>query len=143
MENKRENYGMTKEQFEEVKLPIIMRAHVSASDFDDQTPRTLLLGENDDKNTFHVYLDEKGFLNRVVYQGDLCTEHTKSKSLTARLMCPSGHVFPETTDFTLAVLLRELDVVLPYSEYQSTRQQALFYGRKAETLIYEPLSICA
>lgn len=136
-------FGMSQEQFESVRQPIIRRADISTSDLDDKTPRTLLLGKTESNAHFHVYLDEKGILNRVVYEFGELIEHAKGESLTARLLSPSGYVFPETTDYTLAKTLRERDVVLTYTVYRATRPKEAFYGSKAEELTFNSLKICA
>lgn len=94
--------------------------------------RTLLYGYTCDRRSFHIF-KLSGELHRVIYDhNETVYEHTWGDRLVARDCIPDKRVYPESTDFIFAKLLKRREVnptFLPFSaaRFESVRDKQ-FHG---------------
>jgi hypothetical protein len=69
--------------------------------------RTLLLGYDCDRNTWHVYL-QNGEIHKLVYDHNLrVVSYFHADSFACRTLCPDKRAFSESTDYVFAKLIAE------------------------------------
>lgn len=91
--------------------------------------RTLTLGYDVDRNTFHVYLHE-GQLHVRTYNNAagkvLC--HTSGPVLLAEFLRPNKRVYPQYTEGDFARIMRDLDFPLPFTNWSEPKREGPYYG---------------
>lgn len=112
------------------------------SDLANKAPRTLIYGYTCDRDTFHVYLDERGVLNRVIYNSDgfLLSHADESTPLAAYEYSPEKRAYPEACDLAFCGLLKQAGVEIPFTTFNESRVLATWYGKRKEDLIAADLN---
>jgi hypothetical protein len=107
------------------------KPYFSVDVMSDMTPRTLAYGYTCDRETFHVYLDEKGLINRLVYRSDeTVVSHSAQKGFPADELIPNKRLYPEACDFEFCEkLLPLLEYGLPFTSYNEKREAKLYHGK--------------
>jgi hypothetical protein len=85
--------------------------------------RTLLYGYTCDRDSFHVYLRD-GKIHRFVYQerGEIVPLHHRAEDgWELNDLVPDKRVYPESTDYVLALRLRRSGVQVPYLPFDGAR----------------------
>lgn len=132
---------MTPEQFESLHkqpktLPDSTSADVSisAAELKDKTPRTLIYGhsqissESQEICTRHVYLDEVGLINNLVYSSSRqVVSQVISEMFPFQALLPNRKAYPEKTDYEFAFLAKDKGVSVSYASY-SPEESSQFYG---------------
>jgi len=103
----------------------------------DRAPRTLAYGYTCDRNTFHVYLGDDGFIHKVVYSYDneLLVHRTESDSLGLDECVPDKRLYPEACDYDFCLLLHAGGVNLPFTTWSEGRRPAQYYGKCADDFV--------
>ena len=109
---------------------------ISTSMLANKTPRTLLYGYNFDRDTFHVYLDEKLDMHVLTYCGvsGLMMSHTSGPSGGVSHnseLAPSKRLYPECCDAEFSRLLANHGVDLVFTTFNADRPAPVdgYYGK--------------
>ena len=105
--------------------PGIIRGRI----FADQTDRTLLMGMDENRKNWHVYL-MGGKIHCLVYNhnGDYINYFNEDVTDYARDFIPPRKIHPETCDFMFMRILKRLGLILVFSEFNERRLQTTFFG---------------
>jgi hypothetical protein len=85
--------------------------------------RTLLLGYTCDRAVWHVYFKD-GLIHQYVYgktEHVAYSEHAAHVKVAATDLIPDKRVYPESTDYVFALILKRLGVDVPYTRFDSFR----------------------
>ena len=127
---------MTETEYEYFQNPVGKQIVVCTELLQDKTPRTLIWGYTCERHSFHVYLDNKGTLNKVVYKfgGEIVLSKT-GKTLVAEECVPDKRVYPQHCDFEFCKQLQSLDVNIPFTTYEERgAKRGAFRGEMIEDL---------
>lgn len=105
---------------------------VSAEDFEGDD-RTLLYGYTVARYTWHVYL-RRGKIHRMIYtHKEQILDYQARPSWGAAQLIPNKRVYPESTDYGLAVRLKRLELDVAYLPFDPVRYervaQCTFHGK--------------
>lgn len=90
--------------------------------------RTLALGYDVDRNTFHAYIHEGTLYVRTHnHQGKILSEMS-GQWLPVVAMRPNKRVYPEYTDGGFARIMRDLDFPLPFTTWSEPRREGPYSG---------------
>ena len=105
--------------------PGIIRGRI----FADQTDRTLLLGTNEKRMNWHVYLMDCK-IHCVVYDFNGTYINYFNEDITdyARDFIPPRKIHPETCDLMFMRILKRLGLILVFTEFNDGRPKVPFYG---------------
>ena len=103
---------------------------IKGSELKNQTPRTLLWGYNFERESWHVYLDSDGVIQRVIYGfGDeLLSDKDEETLETSHDYPPPKRLYPEACDFEFCELLRRRGVSLCFTTWNEKREPKAFHG---------------
>lgn len=95
----------------------------------DQTDRTLLLGTDENRMNWHVYL-QGGKIHCLVYNfnGDYINYFNEYTTDYAKDYIPPRKIHPETCDFMFMRILKRLGLFLVFTEYNDRRPQVPYFG---------------
>lgn len=90
--------------------------------------RTLALGYDVDRNTFHAYVHE-GRLHVLTHNrlGQILSE-TSGAWLPIVVMRPNKRVYPQYTDGDFARIMRDLDHPLTFTTWSEPKREGPYYG---------------
>lgn len=134
---------MTQEDVDAIMAIEYEEPVISADELTDKTPRTLLFGYNantgDERGTptFHIYLCEKGLINKVVYfnQSKEVVSKFTAPSIDVEKSRPTGSAYPEACDPEFCKLLaKRHSSGLRFHSLNKSRQPAHFYGMTEDEL---------
>ena len=115
--------AITKKQYEE----LTSKPYEIIVSLSNRTPRTLLYGYTCARDTYHVYLDEEGCVNKYIYDYyNKTLLHKKYKILTNLQLIeliPDKRVYPESTDYEFLEILLENQVYIPFTCYDEERYE--------------------
>ena len=102
----------------------------------DKSPRTLLYGYTCNRHTWHVYLDPKGILHRVVYDhNNLLLGHLEG-GIEDRALVPDKRLYPEDCDLEACTALLRAGCNLPFTSYTEGKSRTGAYvGATMEDLV--------
>lgn len=90
--------------------------------------RTLTLGYDVDRNTFHVYVHD-GVLYARYYTGHNETlSEVSGLELPAESLRPNKRVYAQYTDKAFARIMRDLDFPLPFTTWSEPKREGPYYG---------------
>jgi len=94
--------------------------------FFNLNPRTLLYGYTCARNTFHVYFDNKCYVNKFIYDFvyDKILFHKRYEILTnvdLKDLVPDKRVYPESMDYEFLLILLTNQVYVPFTCYNEPR----------------------
>ena len=125
-----ETYSAFKLEKVEIEDPVVTVYDISGAD------RTLTLGYDCDRNTFHVWVEE-GCIHAMLYSGHDTVDRLRAKvvlwrdyglGLPARILRPNKRVHPQYTDVTFARTMRDLGFQLPFTNWSEPAREGPFYG---------------
>lgn len=98
---------MNEQERAEVSKIQAAKPRISASELAYRGERTLLLGYDCDRNTWHVYLQD-GEIHKLVYDHNLrVVSYFHADSFECQALCPDKRAFSESTDYVFAKLIAE------------------------------------
>jgi hypothetical protein len=126
-------------QYEELRNTPAHPQRLSASMLIRHDPRTLIWGYDTDRNSFHVYIamDDVLHIVRYTFEGFLLGDLTEDDA-ELRDYVPNKRVYPEACDFEFCQLLKSVDVDIPFTNFNSNREPAVYHGKLLEELIVIP-----
>jgi hypothetical protein len=91
--------------------------------------RTLTLGYDVDRNTFHAYIHE-GTLYVWIYngRGQVISEGSGTW-MPVQTLRPNKRVYPQYTDAGFARIMRDLDFPLPFTTWSEPKREGPYYGK--------------
>jgi hypothetical protein len=97
----------------------------------NQTPRTLLWGYDLERNSWHVYLDEFGIINRVHYSypNKLISFWQERHIPDNRAYTPTKRLYPEACDYEFSKMLLESNTYMPWTTFNNERKPGLWHGK--------------
>jgi hypothetical protein len=103
----------------------------------NQTPRTLLWGYDLERNSWHVYLDEFGIINRVHYAYlnhliSFVQEHQVSEN---KGYAPTKRLYPEACDYEFSKMLLESNTYMPWTTFNPERKPGLWHAKTLTELV--------
>lgn len=108
---------------------------VTVALLDDKTPRTLVYGVTANRDSFHLYLDELGQLNRVLYDhSGFLIEMETALELEPATCLPSKLVYPHGSDFEFCKLLQTMGEEVAFGQFERVAPQ-LWSGKRKEELL--------
>lgn len=111
-------------QAEDAHVPVI---GVAAEKVGGES-RTLALGYDVDRNTFHAYIHEGTLYVRTHnHRGKILSEMS-GRWLPVVAMRPNKRVYPQYTDGDFARIMRDLDFPLPFTTWSEPRREGPYYG---------------
>jgi hypothetical protein len=107
------------------------KPYFSVAVMSDMSPRTLAYGYTCDRDTFHVYLDEQGLINRFLYRFDgTIISHSAQKGFPVDELVPNKRLYPEACDFEFCKkILPFLEYGLPFTSYNENRDIKQYHGK--------------
>lgn len=118
---------MDQAQYESLRKNPPERAVIGVDQLMNRTPRTLLYGYTCERNTWHVYLDGKGQIHRVLYDShDQPLFHAAGPAgacLDNREYVPDKRLYPESCDYEFSKLLLQAGVNLPFTTFDAEYEQ--------------------
>lgn len=90
--------------------------------------RTLTLGYDVDRITFHVYTHD-GILYLRQYDARNLQSETSGAELPAVDLRPNKRVYPQYTDEGFARMMRDLGFPLPFTNWSEPKREGPYYGR--------------
>lgn len=118
---------MNEQQFEVLKN--VGHKILSGTDLQDKTPRTLLYGYTCSRDNWHIFLDQFGEIQAVIYE--FSDSPLQEMEITDNSgFVPDKRLYPEHCDFEFCSLLTERGVHLPFTRptFENQRKEA-FVGR--------------
>jgi hypothetical protein len=123
---------MTEDEYK--KLRNLRVNIISGAQLQNKTARTLIYGYTADRSTFHLYLDDSGVLNRVIYDRDkLLLEHLKGE-FAPEVCVPDSRAYPDASDLEFCKILFRAGQNIPFTTFQDKRERRDFYGHKVDDL---------
>lgn len=92
------------------------------------TNRTLTLGYDVDRKTFHVYTHD-GTLYLRQYDARKLLGEVSGAQLPAADLRPNKRVYPQYTEESFARVMRDLGLPLPFTNWSEPRNEGPYYGR--------------
>jgi hypothetical protein len=90
--------------------------------------RTLTLGYDLDRNTFHAYLHEgRLYVRTYNYERQILSD-ASGPVLLAEFLRPNKRVYPQYTDGNFARIMRDLDFPLPFTTWSEPKREGPYYG---------------
>lgn len=123
----------------ELKLLNSVNDLIKVEDLSDTKDRTLLYGYTCSRKTFHVYL-KNNEIHVILYNEDYDEKNVKPKNmreLFIKTNCdyiPDKRLYPEACDFDFCKLLKEKDISLPFTVFNTDRPIQDFYGFTLEDM---------
>jgi hypothetical protein len=100
--------------------------------------RTLTLGYDVDRNTFHAYIHEGILYVRASsHRGQIISDASGS-ALPAEILRPNKRVYPQYTDGHFARVMRDLDFPLPFTTWSEPKREGPYYGKTHLEGVAEP-----
>ena len=95
----------------------------------NQSPRTLLYGYTCARDTYHVYLDGEGCVNKFIYDYHNKTLFHKKYEVLTNVdlpdLIPDKRVYPESTDYEFLLILLTNQVYVPFTCYDEERYESV------------------
>ena len=134
---------MNKEQFAQLQSTKPTRKFIlRGADLLNKAPRTLLYGYTIDSYFFHVYLDENGIIQKLVYAGAtnpmLIVHETEAQIDSNESYVPNKRLYPEMCDFTFCEMLNARGVSLTFANYNEERDVSKAYHGKTLAELHQP-----
>lgn len=134
---------MNKDQFTQLQSAKPARKFIlGGADLLNKTPRTLLYGYTADSYFFHVYLDENGIIQKLVYAGAtnpmLIVHETEARVDSNESYVPNKRLYPEMCDFTFCELLHARGVNLQFAAYNEERDLSKAFHGKTLAELHQP-----
>jgi len=113
---------VTKEQFENYKNENL---GFSVDSFIDKSPRTIIYGYDFNRNTHHVYIDNK-VLHLYIYDANHNTiEYRNGTFDTIQDLIPIKRAYPESTDLEFLKILKQFDCNGNFTTYNEDRYERI------------------
>jgi hypothetical protein len=102
----------------------------------DISDRTLIYGFTLDRETFHVYIQDK-IIHRITYNenSNQPTSSLSGERFLLTELVPNKRIYPEASDFKFCTFLQSQDIDLPFTTFNPNRPVAKFYGETVESLL--------
>lgn len=112
-------------EFEQVRsyMQLSKHSHILGHDLKNQKPRTLIYGYNIERETFHVFLDERGYIRIYYYDHNnkILSNYNEIDEYSNFHYVPNKRVYPESCDFEFCTLLCQHGVDIPFTAFDSIR----------------------
>jgi len=123
---------MNRQQLADVlKAPEKAPDIISIKDLKNKSSRTLLWGYTTDRRSHHVYIaDGKLHVYVYVYGGRIEPEYRYYDSGVLKLssVVPNKRLYPEACDYEFCLLLKEKNIYLPFTTFNSEREHKQYHG---------------
>ncbi len=105
---------------------------LTVSDLSDARNRTLLYGYTYNDKTFHVYV-KRNKIFTVVYNEEFINDTVRPKQMQQVVITSNNdyipkRLYPETCDYEFCKLLKDRNIILPFTNYNNERCIKDFYG---------------
>lgn len=128
---------LTNEDLDSLNVASSIEVLFTTDSLSNHTPRTLLYGYTCDRNTWHVYLDEDGFINKLVYNSSGARlNHDRETAISFAELIPNKRAYPNLTDLEFAKVCFLHGFSIPFTTHakQKSINNANFFGlRLSET----------
>lgn len=128
---------MNFDEYNQLKEHPQIKFLISVHQLKNLSDRTLLFGCTQNKDSWHVYLQDK-LIHIFLYEMYHLTDHPatirfkKNQIFDSRELVPDKRLYPECCDYEFCVLLKEQGIYLPFITWIKNRKLAQFYGEICE-----------
>ena len=120
---------MNIKEFELLKKGDIIKKHIlTVDDLNNKQNRTLLYGYTCNRETWHVYLKDE-VIYTVMYGGYDNIDISEVYVKTNNDYIPNKRLYPECCDYEFCKLLKEYEVIIPFTTYNKEREYSQYYGK--------------
>jgi hypothetical protein len=123
---------MIRKEFEKLKN-IEEKLNINVSDLNNQNDRTLIYGYDIERNDFHLYL-KNGYFYLIQGNEEDYIFIRNLKDICKYSCIPNKRIYPEFCDYEFCLILKELGIKIPFTNYKENKKEEKFYGLILEEL---------